>query len=360
MLRFISFFVIALAFSACLLERVPAAPAGKASPDPALAEALRRHVAELSVTIGARSYQTPMQLERAAAYVERELRAFEAPPTATARVLAFTLANDDGLSYFWCRSEACKLERGEDEAGARVGTIAFKNIELEVRGTLFPGEVVVVGGHYDSDTCRSGGCNPGADDNATGTAAVIELARRFQARPAARTVRFVGFANEELPFFHGDAMGSLVYARQGPKPGDKMIAMLSLETMGFYSDAADSQSVPLLLGSLYGLPTVGNFIAFVGDGDSGALVRESVGAFQKASAFPAEGIIAASWIPGVDWSDHWSFWQAGVPAVMVTDTAPNRNPCYHKPCDTIDALDFDRFAVVVTGLEGVVRTLASR
>jgi Zn-dependent M28 family amino/carboxypeptidase len=199
--------------------------------------------------------------------------------------------------------------------------------------------------------------SPGANDNGSGAAATLALARRVAGRNLPRTVRLVAFVNEEAGAFKTEAMGSLVYARQCRERNEKIVAMLSLETIGYYSTEPNSQSYPLPgLGALY--PTTGNFIAFVGNFGSRALVRDVVGSFRKHARFPSEGAALPSAVPGIDWSDHWSFWQNGYPALMVTDTAPFRYPYYHLAQDTPDKLDYDRMARVVAGLRYVIEELA--
>jgi hypothetical protein len=150
-------------------------------------------------------------------------------------------------------------------------------------------------------------------------------------------------------------MGSVRYARWCREQDEDIVAMLSLETIGYYSEAPGSQKYPPPLGLLY--PSKGDFIGFVGNVRSRRLVRRCVGTFRASVAYPSEGGAPPGWIPGIGWSDHWSFWQSGYPGVMVTDTAPFRYPHYHAVTDTPDKLDYDRMVRVVTGLEGVVATL---
>lgn len=233
----------------------------------------------------------------------------------------------------------------------QAGGKTFTNLECEIPGQT--ARTVVVGAHYDSaENC------PAANDNGSGVAALLALARHFKTmkgKPMC-TIRLVAFANEEPPHFWHDSMGSLNYARMARKRGDQMVAMLSLETMGYYSDVPGSQKFPAPLGLAY--PDKGNYIVFVGDFKSGPLVQRCVGSFRKHAAFPSEGGALPGEMEGVGWSDHWSFWQVGVPAVMVTDTAPMRYPHYHLPGDLPDKLDYGRLARVVDGLGGVIWDLA--
>ena len=228
----------------------------------------------------------------------------------------------------------------------------YVNIEADIPGLAKANEIVVVGAHYDSLHGTRG-----ANDNATGVAAVLEIARALKDSGPARTIRFVAFANEEPPFFKSEAMGSRVYARAARARGDDIVAMYSLETIGYYSDAPGSQRAPFPLGLFY--PSIGNFVIFVGNFASRALVRQSVDMFRKASPFPAERFAGPAFIPGVDWSDQWSFWREGYPGVMVTDTAPYRYPHYHADTDTPDKIDYDSFARVTAGLIEVVRAAAT-
>jgi hypothetical protein len=228
------------------------------------------------------------------------------------------------------------------------------NLIVEVCGSgPLAEEIIVVGAHYDTVPET-----PGANDNGSGVAALLALAPRLAAAKSApaRTVRLVAFANEEPPFFKTEQMGSLVYARACRARGDKVVAMLALETMGYFNDEPDSQHYPPLIGWLY--PSRGNFIGIVGNRESSGLVRQVARSFRRHSDFPREAASLPGSLPGIGWSDHWAFWQAGYPGVMITDTAPFRYPHYHEAGDTPDKLDTIRLARVVLGLEAVLRELA--
>ena len=226
---------------------------------------------------------------------------------------------------------------------------ACHNIEAEIPGTR--SNVVLIGAHYDSVFG-----SPGANDNGSGVAALLALARRFAGKPAQQTLRFVAFVNEEPPYFLSGQMGSSVYAGRCKGRGDRISAMISLETIGYFSDAPHSQTYPALgLGVFY--PTVGNFIGFVSNVHSRALLRRSIALFRKHARIPSEGAALPSFIPGVSWSDQWAFWQHGYPGIMITDTAPFRYPHYHSATDTPDKLDYDRFALVVSGMQKVIQEL---
>jgi hypothetical protein len=228
---------------------------------------------------------------------------------------------------------------------------ACHNIEAEIRGVR--PEILVIGAHYDSVS----GC-PGANDNASGVAAMLALARRFAGKPAGQTLRFVAFVNEESPYFQTEQMGSFVYASRCKARGDRIAGMISLETMGYFSDAPRSQTYPAPGLSLLH-PTTGNFIGFVGNTGARAFLDRTIGIFRQQAKVPAEGATLPAFIAGVAWSDQWSFWQCGYPAaIMVTDTAPFRYPHYHEATDTPDKLEYDRFALVVSGLEKTIAELA--
>lgn len=213
-------------------------------------------------------------------------------------------------------------------------------------------ELVLVGAHYDSVATT-----PGADDNASGVAALMCLAQSFANTKQERSLRFVFFVNEEPPYFQTDDMGSLVYAKECKKRGDNIVAMISLETMGFYSTKPGSQKAPRGLEAE--VPDTGNFLAVVGNVSSMPIVDTFKTWFAKHSTLPLAGMALPATVVEQGWSDHWSFWQQGYPAVMVTDTAVLRNPHYHGPTDTADTLDYERFTQAVRGLEGVITMLTN-
>ena len=220
----------------------------------------------------------------------------------------------------------------------------MRNVEVNP-----PQATIVVGAHYDTVPG-----SPGADDNASAVAALIELAGLLGRERL--PIRFVAFANEELPYFMGPDMGSWVSAKRSRDRGEKLCAMLSLEMLGYYSDEPGSQRYPAPLGLFY--PDRGNYIAFVGDLGAFRLVRKCFLKFKKNSSFPAQWLSGPASIPGVTHSDHWSFRNLGFPAIMVTDTAYNRNPHYHQASDTPDTLDYPRMAAVTLGLAAMLKELA--
>ena len=148
------------------------------------------------------------------------------------------------------------------------------------------------------------------------------------------------------------AMGSVVHARSDPT----VVAAVSLETLGMYTEERGSQSYPFPLSVFY--PNTGNFVTFVGNVRSRRLVRRMGRTFRESEDFPTRGGSGPGWITGLGWSDHWAYWKEGVPAVMVTDTALFRNPHYHERSDTPETLDPVAIARVVRGMTEVVKTLA--
>lgn len=236
----------------------------------------------------------------------------------------------------------------------RAAGVQVRNLEVTIRGQgSEPRPVLVVGAHYDSAPGT-----PGANDNATGAAAVLELARRLREGGAIGPVDIllVLYVNEEPPFFRSPLMGSHVHAQALRTRGVDVRVMLSLETLGYYSNEPGSQRYPWPLNALY--PDRGNFVGFVGTTGDIGLVRRSVHVFRSHSPVLAEGIAAPRFIPGVDFSDHASYLDAGYPALMVTDTAPYRYPHYHKASDTPDKVNYEMLAAVVLGVEAVVRDWA--
>ncbi len=261
--------------------------------------------------------------------------------------------------YDKLRAAADFIEQSFIQAGCKptrqrytVEEKACDNIEVELPGAS--ADIVVVGGHYDTVMG-----SPGANDNASGVAGTLALARRFAHSKPQRTIRFVAFVNEEPMHFQTATMGSLVYAKACRSRGDKIVAMISLETIGCYLHEEGSQTYPLpVLNKIY--PTRGDYIGFIGNTASSALIKKAIRSFRTHASFPSEGAAMFEWIPGVGWSDQWAFWRHGYPGIMVTDTAPFRYAHYHAASDTPDKLDFDSMARVVDGVEKVVADLANQ
>jgi hypothetical protein len=304
----------------CMPGRSHAGPLRPLSaPEAELAVGLERHVRALADQVGVRHQSTPGTLEQSAAYIDRQLSDLD----YLVQVQAYEVAGE-----------------------------VVKNLEVELRGNRFPEEIIVIGAHFDSVfNCA------GADDNASGIAAMLELARLLRWLNPDRTVRFVAFTHEERPNGKNGTMGSQVYARRCRARNENIVAMLAMETMAYYSDEPGSQAYPPPFSFIY--PSTGNFIGFIGDRASRQLVHRCIASFRRHTDFPSEGIASWRWVPGVGSSDHEPFWLEGYPALMVTDTAPFRNPYYHTTGDLPETLDFARFARVVAGVSRVVMELAS-
>ena len=233
----------------------------------------------------------------------------------------------------------------------RAHGVLSENLDVTCEGQSKPSEIILVGAHYDSVPG-----SPGANDNASGVAALLEISRGFAKRPPARSVRFVAFVNEEAPFFYGDQMGSMVYAKAARARGDDIRLMVSLEMLGCFTDESGSQRYPPMLRFFY--PDRGNFLAFVSNFSSRRSLRQLVNAFRAHSDFPAESLATFEFIPGVAWSDHASFWRQGYRALMVTDTAFYRYAYYHTGRDTPEKLNYAAMARVAGGLQQAVAALA--
>ena len=287
--------------------------------DDSLQTRLSRHVHTLAGKIGERNVYHPAALEAAARYVESEF-------AASGHVV----------------QHQTYIARG----------IESSNLEVVLQGQRWPEESLVIGAHYDTVDG-----SPGADDNGSAVAALIELARLLKDFEPGRTLRLVAFVNEEPPFFFFGKMGSQVYAKAARQRGDNIRMMVSLEMLGYYSDEPRSQFYPPLFRYFY--PDRGNFIAFVSNLRSGGVMRRAERAFRTHSDFPLETTATFGWVPGVAWSDHSSFWRAGYRAFMCTDTAFFRNPHYHSARDTPEKLDYKRMALLTEGLAAMCRELAA-
>jgi Zn-dependent M28 family amino/carboxypeptidase len=277
---------------------------------------VRRHVDRLAGLIG------PRHLSRSAAFV------------AAAELVERELA-DAGYA----------VERQTYLAGAQ----QVANIVAELPGGKKKDEIVVVGAHYDTIATT-----PGADDNASAVAVMLEVARRMRRLQPPRTVRFVGFACEEMPYFHTREMGSQVYAQQCRTLGERIRGMLCLEMVGYYATGPGSQEVPPAIPRIFHgvLPKQGDFLAAVANLRSVRLLRRFRRGFKQAVRFPLFSIALPEAIREIRFSDNSSFWDQGYPALMLTDTSFYRNPHYHMPTDTPDTLDYERMAQVTLGVVG--------
>ena len=279
---------------------------------------LEQIVKYLSREIGIRDYINYENLQRSAEFIEQALK---------------------DLGY--------EIEIMEYEIMGRI----FKNIIAQKKGAESQAPTIIVGAHYD--TCS----NPGADDNASGVAGLIELARELADEELKSNVKFIAFVNEEPPFFLTEQMGSRVYARKAREKDEPIKAVVILESIGYYRDEINSQRYPAPLGLFY--PNRGNFITFVSNFSSRHILKAIASSFKKETDFPLECFVGPAFIPGVSFSDHWSFWKENYPAVMVTDTAYLRNPNYHTQLDLYDTIDYKKMAQVLKGLKAVLVELGS-
>lgn len=279
---------------------------------------LREVVTHLSQTIGPRPWHDPVRLERSVRYISVQLASFGY------RV---------DIQPFHCDGNT------------------YQNVIAELPGKAEPERIVVVGAHYDTvDT------TPGADDNASGIAGVLTLARDFANRPLGKTVRFVAFPLEEPPFFRSSNMGSYRYAERLSEKGEHIEGMICLEMIGYFCDEPGCQGYPLPFMD-WKYPQSGNYVSLVGNLASKEFTEIVARGFRAGTDLPTVLLNAPPVFIGIDFSDHWSFYQFGFPALMVTDTAFYRNPHYHMPTDLSQTLDYERMAKVVAGLKAALEAV---
>lgn len=285
--------------------------------DAVLEDRLRRHVERLAGEIGERNVFRPQALHAAEAYIHD----------------------------VWTR-------QGYEVLAQEYLAASVRSANLEIRVPGQEGEkIILIGAHYD--TVKP---SPGADDNASGVAVLLELGRLLRNVRPKCTLRLVAFVNEEPPFFFTKKQGSRVYALAARRRGDPIVLMLSLEMLGYYRDSPGSQQYPPVFRWFY--PDRANFIALVSNFRSRREMRRLATAFRAVSRFPLEQVATFSWIPGVAWSDHLSFWREGYRAMMLTDTAFFRNPNYHAATDIPETLDYRRMATVTEGLAAALQRLS--
>lgn len=280
---------------------------------------LERYVRVLSEDIGERHTEKMENLRAAAYFIESSL-------------------GESNMGYVVQRQ---KYSAGEHEVW---------NLEVNVPGES--DEVVVIGAHYDTVPG-----SPGADDNASGVSALLCLANAFIGSKNAVSLKFVVFVNEEAPWSKTEHMGSLVYAKSLKEKGHNVVGMISLDSLGYFTDEPDSQHHPE--GTRKDAPSVGNFLVLVGNESSEKLVKSAKLAFNNNSSLPLEVVIAKNGEPHSERSDHWAFWHTGYPGVMITDTGPFRYSEYHQAGDTVSRIDFGRLESAVTGIQGIIETWAN-
>ena len=285
-----------------------------------MTENLKKHIKILSEDIGERNFIQYQNLQRAADYIKQE----------------FT-------NYGYLPQEDTYYSEGK----------LFRNIIASSKAKLKPDGIIIVCAHYDSVVG-----SPGADDNASGVAGLLELARLVSRENLNKTVRFLAVPNEEPPLFMSQDMGSTRYAQRAKKNRENILGVICLESIGYYTEKKKSQSYPFGLNLFY--PDKGNFIALVSNFPSHTLLRTIAKEFKKKSSFPLECLVGFSFLtPAISFSDHWSFWRFGYKAVMVTDTAFYRNTYYHTPADVYKTLDFSSMSRVIEGLHQALLKLAN-
>ncbi len=318
-LWFLLLSLLALLIAGAIWLTQPLLPTSKVSSRAPLADPMRleRRVRALTRDFFPRDFAHPGNLERAAGYIRAEL-AVSCAPVA---------------------DQVFEVEGG-----------SYRNVVASFGPQTR--DVIVVGAHYDTH-----GELPGADDNASGVAGLLELADLLGRESPPSRVQLVAYALEEMPVFGTREMGSAVHARSLRAGGRRVRAMFSLEMIGCFSDEPKSQRFPFAALSLL-YPSRGNFISVVGRLGGGRLVRRVKRSMRSATDLPVYSINAPSIVPGVDLSDHVSYWRIGYPAVMITDTAFYRNERYHTADDTPETLDYHRMAKVVRGVLAAVLDLA--
>ncbi len=280
------------------------------------ADYLRQVVTMLASEIGVRSFQDLERLEKTATYIADQFTSFGYQVTRQPFVFQ--------------------------------GNI-YHNIIAELTGNASPEKLFIVGAHYDAVRTT-----PGADDNASGVAGLLGLARELAGARMERTVRFVAFALEEWPVYRSSNMASYHYAKSLAEKNERVEGMICLEMIGFFCDREGCQHYPFPFMSLT-FPKTGNYIAMVGNMRSKAFTRRVAKSFKKATDLPLITLNAPAIMIGIDFSDHWSFGKFGYQALMVTDTAFYRNPHYHGPTDIPETLDYERMGKVVEGLMAAIR-----
>jgi len=228
------------------------------------------------------------------------------------------------------------------------------NLIVTKSGSHFPEEHVVLGAHYDTVVST-----PGADDNASAVAVLLEVSRLLKKHVGKRSIRYVAFACEEPPYFNLDSMGSQHHARQSRQRGDRILGMLCLEMVGYFRDELGSQQVPSSIPKFLHrfFPRRGNFLAAVGNLKSWKLSYRFRRGFKRGTRLPLFSIVLPEKINEIRLSDNSSFWDQGYPALMLTDTSFLRNPHYHQATDTPDTLDYSRMTDVTLGVASAIRRL---
>lgn len=310
---------------------------------------LKKHVSHLAGTIGERNAYKAGTMERSAQYMERELSLMGYPVTR----------------------QTVMIPPSGEYGAVRDRTVY--NIIAMKKGSSPQAKTLIVGAHYDTKVgmdhwhahgpakpARTG--TPGANDNASGVAALLEMARTLSILPTLHDVCLVAYANEEPPFYQTEAMGSVVHAKSVARyPGkDKVIGMIALETLGCYSPRVNKKRKSAVAAGLAGLPDRSDYVAFLSTNQGRGFSRSCADQFSTLSRFPVRSAVFPYCAKGVSWSDDWSYMKEGIPSFAATDTAFLRCDDYHETSDTAEKLDYPQFAEVVQGLSKLIISVADK
>lgn len=341
--------------SGCVAPMTPTA----SSPDRALEKRLRATVSHLAGDIGARSVWEPEKLQESREWLIRQIQLLGLKPQEQ----VFT-------AHYRSRDGSPK-------------TLQVANVFTEIPGQN-TAEVLVLGAHYDSRIGMAKAAfgryadasfpsTPGANDNASGVAAVLEAARALRSSNLACTLRLVFWVNEEYPFYGNfqskdgwQGMGSFEDARFLASQTRRVKGAISVDMLGSFSDEAGSQKfltpwgrVPSPLSRVVFPRHRADFVAIVGNRASAGFVKETRLLWQKAGKTPVMSLTPPFTSRGSA-SDEWSYWQQGMPALAITDTAYNRYDHYHRETDTPDQLNYSAFAHATSALIETVSGLAGK
>jgi hypothetical protein len=311
---------------------------------------LEVHIQVLAGEIGERSLYKPEGMRAAEKYITEQLSSFGLDPQVQHYSVEAKLIQQ--TTERLRRHYGSGLHEQLPAYPNELGDAALNNIWVEIPGTVNPERLLVVGAHFDTVAN-----SPGANDNGSGVAALLELARALSSAQPQVTVILVALSAEELPIggVEGES-GSSVFLDHLLERNRIPFAMVSLETMGYYSDEEGSQKYPAPLDLYY--PSQGNFVAFVSDSTSRELVRDFGGRFRQHAEIASQGAtLPASLVPDVLRSDHETYVLRGIPGMMVTDTANFRFPHYHSSSDTLDKVNIQKLARVVQGLIGTIHDI---
>ncbi len=323
------FLIIAIVFGVWMMMMPPSGPAVMTDKLPEyqqmIAEQIKNDVVYLADSIGQRNMHTPGTMEASVEFIKQRFSSHEFEP----KLHQYTL--------------------GRGIYSGRTAT----NIIAEITGSDESDEIIIVGAHYDTVPH-----SPGANDNASGIAVLLALAGELANFKPVRTIRFVAFANEEPPFFQTDDMGSYAYARRSRDQNENIIAMIALDGLGYFDNSPRSQTYPLPgLGFAY--PKRAEFIALVTRLSDLSLLKRISAGFKESNLIPSESAALPGFLPGVNWSDHWSFWKQSYSAILITDTLLFRDPDYHSTNDTPERLNYENMARITFSLAKAIQEFDS-